>query len=213
MLNTKRRYSLGEEIFNCVVHGVGAGLAIAGAVVLIVLSAMDNDVWAVVANSVYGGMLILFFTISTVYHALSNFNARNVMRVFDSNLIFLLIAGTYTPFCLISMRGVSGWIVFGAIWALTALCIVFNSINNEKFSKIAPVCYVVLGWGALFATKPLLENNSKFTIMLLLIGGLIFTIGAIIYAMKKFKYAHSVWHVFIFLGCICHFFSILGIVA
>lgn len=212
MLNTKRRYSLGEEIFNCIVHGVGAGLAIAGTVILIVISAISKDAWAVVSTSVYGAMLIIFFTISTIYHALSNFNARNAMRYFDTDSVFVLIAGTYTPFCLIALRGPFGWTMLGIVWALAALGIVFTAVNYEKFSRFAPPLYAVMGWGVLVFTKPLLTNVNRFSVGFLLLGGLILSVGAIIYAMKKFKCAHCVWHVFTLAGLICQFFAVFGLI-
>lgn len=212
MLNTKRRYSLGEEIFNCIVHGMGAGLAIAGTVILIVYSAISKDVWAIVANSVYGASIIIFFTISTIYHALSNFNARNAMRYFDTDAVFFLIAGTYTPFCLTAVRGPYGWVMFGIVWALAAVGIVFTSVNYEKFSKFAPPLYAIMGWGAVIFTKPMLMHVSRFSMGFLLLGALILSIGAIIYAMKKFKCAHCVWHVFTLLGVVCHFFAVMGLI-
>ena len=138
-----KRYTLGEEIFNSVSHGVGALLAIAGTVVLIVMTALYSDPWGVVSSAVYGGTLIILYTMSTLYHAITNEKAKQVMRVMDHVTIFLLIAGTYTPITLVTLRGTLGWVLFGFIWGAAALGIVLNAIDLERFRKISVVCYII----------------------------------------------------------------------
>jgi hemolysin III len=213
MINTKRRYTLGHEIFNSVSHGIGAGLAIAGTVLLIIFAAINSNAWAVVSVSIYGVSLILFFVMSSIYHGISSFNARNVLRVFDHLTIFFLIAGTYTPLTLITLRGVWGWILFGIEWAAAIVGIVLTSSNFEKFRKYSLVFYFTMGWLILLFAVPAIKSFSTFAIIFLLIGGVLYTGGAILYAVKQFKYAHAVYHVIVLAGSIFHFFAILSLVS
>ncbi len=204
-----KRYSLGEEIFNSVSHGVGSLLSVAGMVVLIVISALQGDAWKVVSSAVFGASLIILYTMSTLYHAITNRKAKNVMRVMDHVTIFFLIAGTYTPLTLVTLRGVTGWILFGFIWGCAALGIVFNAINLEKFRKVSVVCYIIMGWAIIFAVRPLVQAMPKISLIFLLIGGIAYSVGVIFYAIKKVKYFHSVWHLFTVAGSIFHYFAIL----
>ena len=144
ILDNKKQYTLGEEIFNSVSHGAGALLAIAGCVVLIVFSAIYGGAWEVVSASFYGATLIILYTMSTLYHALTNPKAKRVFRILDHNTIFLLIAGTYTPYTLVSIRGALGWTIFGIIWGVAILGITLNSVNLEKFKKFSMICYVAM---------------------------------------------------------------------
>lgn len=205
----KNRYSLGEEIFNSVSHGVGSLLAIGGTAVLVVFSAIYSDVWAVVSSAIYGASLIILYTMSTLYHAISNEKAKKFFRIMDHNTIFFLIAGTYTPITLAILRGVLGWILFGAVWLAAIVGIVLNSINLEKFSKPSVVCYIIMGWVIIFAIKPLIYSTSPFFLTFLVIGGVCYTLGVIFYAVKKVKYFHSIWHLFTVAGSAFHFFAIL----
>ncbi len=209
ILPLNKRYSLGEEIFNSVSHGVGGLLAIAGTVVLIVLSALQKDPWKVVSSSVFGASLIMLYVMSTLYHAITNEKAKGVMRIMDHITIFLLIAGTYTPLTLVALRGAVGWVLFGLIWGVSVLGIVLNAIDLEKFRKISLVCYIAMGWGIVFAIKPLIEALPKISLIFLLTGGLAYSVGVIFYAIKKVKYFHSVWHLFTIAGSVFHYFAIL----
>ena len=204
-----RRYSLGEEIFNSVSHGAGALLSVAGTVVLIVVSAVYSDAWAVVASAIYGASLIILYTMSTLYHAITNIRAKKFFRVMDHNTIFFLIAGTYTPITLVPLRGALGWVLFGIVWGAAAVGIVFNSIDLEKFRKPSVVCYILMGWVIIIAVKPMLETVNRLSLLYLLIGGILYTVGIIFYAIKKIKYFHSVWHLFTVAGSVFHYFSIL----
>ena len=204
-----KRYSLGEEIFNSVTHGVGSLLSIAGTAVLIVLAALYSDAWGVVSSAVYGGSLIILYTMSTLYHAITNPRAKAFFRIMDHNTIFFLIAGTYTPITLVALRGTLGWILFGVVWGAAALGIVLNSIDLEKFRKPSVVCYIAMGWVIIFAVKPMIDGVAPLSLWFLLIGGLFYTVGVIFYAIKSKKYFHSVWHIFTVAGSVFHFFSIL----
>lgn len=204
-----KRYSLGEEIFNSVSHGVGGGLAVAGTVVLIVLAAIYSDAWAVVSCAIYGGSLIVLYTMSTLYHAITNTKAKSFFRIMDHDTIFFLIAGTYTPITLVPLRGALGWTLFGIVWGAAILGIVMNSIDLEKFRKPSVVCYVAMGWVVIFAIKPMLERCSPLSLWFLLIGGVCYTGGIIFYALKSKKYFHSIWHIFTVGGSVFHYFSIL----
>ncbi|MCH5300177.1 MAG: hemolysin III family protein [Ruminococcus sp.] len=203
------RYTLGEEIFNSVSHGAGTLLAVGGTVVLIIVSAIFNDAWAVVSSAIYGASLIILYTMSTLYHAISNKKAKKFFRIMDHNTIFFLIAGTYTPITLAILRGALGWVLFGIVWGAAIIGIVFNSIDLEKFSKPSIVCYILMGWVVIFAIKPLIAATTPFFMTFLLLGGVFYTLGVIFYAIKKIKYFHSVWHLFTVVGSAFHFFAIL----
>ncbi len=205
-------YSLGEEIFNSVSHGTGGLLAIAGTAVLIVFAAIYSNAWGVVSCSVYGASLIILYTMSTLYHAITNRKAKAFFRIMDHNTIFFLIAGTYTPITLVPLRGPLGWVLFGIVWAAAILGIVFNSIDLEKFRKPSVVCYIAMGWVIVIAIKPMLEKVSALSLWFLLIGGLFYTFGIIFYVKKNKKYFHSVWHLFTIAGSVFHYFAILFMV-
>lgn len=204
-----KRYTLGEEIFNSVSHGTGGLLAIAGTVVLIVLSAVRADAWAVVSACIYGASLIILYTMSTLYHAITNERAKGFFRIMDHNTIFFLIAGTYTPFTLVTLRGKTGWILFSVVWGAAILGIVLNSIDLEKFKKISLLCYVMMGWVIIFAIKPMINSLSAVSLIFLLLGGIFYTVGIIFYVIKKVRYFHSVWHLFTIAGSVFHYFSVL----
>lgn len=207
-----KRYTLGEEIFNSVSHGVGGGLSIAGTVVLIVLAAIHSDAWGVVSSAIFGASLIILYTMSTLYHAITNPRAKAFFRIMDHNTIFFLIAGTYTPITLVPLRGALGWVLFGIVWGAAVLGIVFNSIDLEKFRKPSVVCYIAMGWVIVIAIKPMLQKVSPLSLWFLLIGGLFYTVGVIFYVKKKKKYFHSIWHLFTIAGSIFHYFAVVGMI-
>ncbi len=204
-----KKYTLGEEIFNSVTHGVGAGLSIAGTVVLIVFSAIYGNAWAVVSSAIYGASLIILYTMSTLYHSLTNEKAKKFFQIMDHNTIFLLIAGTYTPITLYILGGVVGWVLFGIVWGAAVIGITANSINLEKAKIPSIFCYVATGWVIIFAIKPLMAKIPFISGLFLIIGGAFYTLGIIFYAIKKVKYFHSVWHLFTIGGSVFHYFSIL----
>lgn len=205
----KNRYTLGEEIFNSVTHGIGSLLSIAGTVVLIIFSVIYGDVWTVVSSAIYGASLIILYTMSTLYHAITNEKAKHFFRIMDHNTIFFLIAGTYTPLTLSILRGNLGWILFVVVWVVAIIGIVLNSIDLEKYSKPSVACYIAMGWVIIFAIKPLMNAMPQISLIFLLVGGLFYTLGVIFYAIKKVKYFHSIWHLFTIFGSVFHFFCIL----
>lgn len=204
-----KRYTLGEEIFSSVTHGIGSLLAIGGTAVLIVLAAIYSDAWSVVGCAIFGASLIVLYCMSTLYHAITNPKAKSFFRIMDHNTIFFLIAGTYTPITISILRGAIGWGLFGIVWGAAVLGIVLNSIDLEKFRKPSVVCYIAMGWVIIFAIQPLLKVMNSWSLWLLVGGGVFYTVGVIFYAIKKVKYFHSIWHIFTVVGSVCHYFSIL----
>lgn len=205
----KRKYSLGEEIFNSISHGVGAGLSIAGTVVLIVTAAIHTNAWGIVSSCIYGASLIILYTMSTLYHSFTNIKAKSFFRIMDHNTIFFLIAGTYTPITLYFLSGVVGWVLFSVVWGAAIFGIVMNSINLEKARIPSIFCYVAMGWVVIFAIKPLIASMPPISLFFLVAGGVFYTLGIIFYAIKKVKYFHSVWHLFTIVGSVLHYFCIL----
>lgn len=207
-------YTKGEEIFNAVSHIVGGVFGIAALVLGVIFAALYSTAYGVVSMTLYGSSLIILYTMSAIYHFLRPNKAKKLFRIFDHCTIFLLIAGTYTPFCLVTLREVSymGWVLFGIVWFFTILGIVFNAINmhHPVIKTLSMICYLLLGWCVIFEIKTLLSNLEMGGFIFLLLGGICYTIGAIFYGFgKKCKYIHSVWHLFVLLGSILHFFSIL----
>ena len=204
-------YPFSEEIMNAITHGVGAGLAIAGLVVL--LASAPHDALTMISVSIFGATMILLYTVSTLYHALGINKAKKVFRVLDHCTIFLLIAGTYTPIALLCFGGNTGWIMFGIVWGVAILGIVLNAIDLQRFKTFSMVCYIGLGWLVVFFFKPLIEHLNQTSIVYLIVGGVFYTIGAVLYAKgKKVKYMHSIWHLFVLAGTIFHYFVIYDIV-
>lgn len=205
----RKLYTLGEEIFNSVSHGVGALLSIAGTVLIIVFAAINRGAMEIVSGAIFGASLIILYTMSTLYHAITSPVAKRVFQILDHNTIFLLIAGTYTPYALCCIKPMwLGWTIFGCIWGAAALGIVFSSINLEKFRKISTFCYILMGWGIILAFKPLKEGIPQASLVMLIVGGVLYSLGCIFYAVKKVKYFHSVWHLFVVGGSILHWFSL-----
>jgi hemolysin III len=208
-IDITKRYTLGEEIFNSVSHGTGGLLAIAGTAVLIVFAAIYSNAWGVVSSAIFGFSLITLYTMSTLYHAITNPTAKGFFRIMDHNTIFLLIAGTYTPITLVPLRGAFGWVLFGIVWGAAILGIVLNSINLERFRKPSVICYVAMGWVIIIAIKSMLQNVNALSLWFLLIGGVFYTGGVAFYIRKEKKYFHSVWHLFTVAGSVFHYFAIL----
>ncbi len=204
------KYSLGEEIMSAITHGIGALLSIAALILCVVFSYAHGNSVAVLSSVIYGITLIILYTMSTLYHSLAVNNAKRVFRIIDHCSIFLLIAGTYTPFTLVALEKPLGYILFAIIWSIAILGIVLNAIDLKKFRIISFLSYIVLGWIIVFAYQPLTEAVNWSGILLLLSGGIVYTVGAIIYAFgKKVKYFHSIFHLFVLAGSILHFFAVL----
>ena len=205
----KRIQSLGEEIANSITHGIGAGLSIAALVILVVFAALQGDAWKIVSFSIYGVSLFALYLTSTLYHSFTNPKLKQFFHVLDHSAIFLLIAGTYTPILLISMRGVLGWILFGLIWALALGGIVFKIFFFEKFKMLSVLFYVGMGWLVVIAGKPVLEMVPTSVNLWLLIGGIFYTAGVVFYVTKKIPFQHGIWHLFVLCGSVSHFFGML----
>lgn len=204
------KYSLGEEIMSAITHGVGALLSLAALIMCVTLSAQNGNVVAVLSSIIYGVTLIILYTMSTLYHSLAVNNAKRVFRIIDHCSIFLLIAGTYTPFTLVSLKQPLGVILFLIIWSIAILGIVLNAINLKKYKVISLISYIFLGWIIIFCYNPLKEAIPFSGILLLIAGGIVYTVGAILYAVgKKIKYFHPIFHLFVLAGSILHFFAIL----
>ena len=203
------KYTLGEELMSSISHGVGALLSIAALVLCVVFSAIHGNPAAGVASALYGSSLVILYTMSCLYHALKPNKAKRVFRIFDHCSIFLLIAGTYTPYTLVTLAGTTGWILFGVIWGAAILGIVLNAIDLEKYSKISVACYLAMGWAVIFAIKPLIAALPTGGLIYLLLGGIAYSVGVILYALgSKRRYMHSIWHFFVLAGSILQFFSV-----
>ena len=197
----------GEELANSVTHGIGALLGVAALVVLTVLAAVRGSGWHVVACAIYGATLLSLYLCSTIYHALTNQRAKRVFRVLDHSAIYLLIAGTYTPFTLITLRGVWGWWLFGVVWGLALAGIVFKCFLTGRLQALSTAVYIGMGWLAVIAIRPLLQALPWSGILWLLAGGLFYTSGVLFFCSRR-RYAHSVWHVFVVAGSACHFLAV-----
>ena len=203
------KYNLCEELLSAISHGVGGFLSIAALVLCTVFSAIHHNVYAVISSVIYGSCSIILYTMSTLYHSFKPNNAKRVFRILDHDSIFLLIAGTYTPYALVSLPKALGWTVFGVIWGCAILGITLNLINLNKYKKFSMFLYLVMGWMFIFTFKTLLNSIDIAGIYLMLSGGIIYTIGAIFYAVgKKKKYMHSIFHFFVLAASILFFFSI-----
>ena len=202
-------YSIAEEIANAVTHGLGALCAVAGTVILIVSSVLQHDSWKIVSTSVYGASLILLFTMSSLYHALTNQKAKRVFRIFDHSSIFILIAGTYTPLTLVALRGPVGWSVFGVVWGAAVLGIALNAVSIERFKRISMFCYLASGWCIVALILPLVHSIAPGGLVLLFLGGIMYTAGVFFYKKKETHYMHSIWHLFVLAGSLLHYFCIL----
>ena len=201
--------TLGEEIANAISHGVGSLLAIAACAVLIVRAAIRSTAIGVVSASIYGASLILLYTFSSLYHSLTHPGAKKVFRVFDHCSIFFLILGTYTPICLAMIKGAVGWTLFGVNALCTVIGIVFNSINLNRFSKVSMFLYLLMGWSVLSSIKTVIALTPFSGMVLLSVGGILYTVGIVFYKLKSIKYMHFVWHLFVLGGSIVQYFYVL----
>ena len=203
------KYTLGEELMNSITHGVGACLGIAALVLCVIKSCSPLDGYKLASSIVFGVTTTLLYLMSCLYHALKVNRAKRVFRVIDHCTIFLLIAGTYTPYTLITLRGVTGWVLFGVVWGIGILGIVLNAVSLKRFAKLSVACYIGLGWAVLFASKQLIAALDRTGLWLLLAGGIAYTIGAVLYGVgAKRRYFHSIFHYFCLIGTALHFFSI-----
>ena len=201
------RYTLGEEVGNAVSHGVGAMLSVVALTLMATVSAAQGDGKKLTASLIYGVTLFLLYLMSTLYHGVALPKAKKVLQVLDHCSIFLLIAGTYTPFTMLCLPGIRGWLLFTFIWTAAVVGIILNAISVERFQKFSMVCYLVMGWAVVTSIVPLVQALSAEGLNLLVSGGIFYTVGTIFYS-KKFPYFHFIWHLFVLAGSICHFLAI-----
>ena len=209
-----RRYLILNEVLNAVTHGIGFGLSIAGLVILLIKGARLDSPIHIISYAIYGSMMILLFLFSTLFHSLMFTRAKKVFQVFDHASIFLLIAGSYTPFCLLSIQGWLGWTLFILIWLLAISGIVYKSLTlhkKETVSKISTLIYIIMGWLCVIAFKPLIASLGFWGTFLLTSGGVSYTVGALFYSIKSVRFMHVVWHLFVMLGAGLMYFSVLWV--
>lgn len=198
-----------EETINAWTHGLGALLSLAGLAVLVFMASRNGDAWHIVSCSIYGATLVLLFSSSTLYHSFRSERVKYIFRIIDHASIYLLIAGTYTPFVLINLRGGWGWSLFGVVWGLALAGIVFQIFFVSRFRVLQTLIYLAMGWLAVIAIKPLLTSVPLPGLIWLLAGGLSYTVGALFYLWKRLPFHHAVWHIFVLAGGVCHYFAIL----
>ncbi|MET0116311.1 MAG: hemolysin III family protein [Sedimenticola sp.] len=203
------RYSLGEEIAHTITHGVGALLSIAGLAILVAFSTLYGDVWHITSCSIYGATLILLYTSSTLYHGIPLPRAKRILRQIDHAAIFVLIAGTYTPFTLVNLRGGWGWTLFGLVWGIAIAGVVMELVMRKRYRRLSIALYLGLGWLVVIAIEPMLSRVDTGGLVLLLVGGLCYSLGVIFYVWRSLAYHHAVWHLFVLAGSIFHFFAVL----
>ena len=200
--------NLREEIANALTHGLAAAAALAASAVLITLAAIHGDGWQLASAIVFGVTLLLLYTASTLYHAIQHPVSKGRLKVFDHCAIYLLIAGTYTPFTLVGLRGTWGWGLFAAIWTLAVAGVVFKLFYTGRFKKLSTAIYIAMGWLVLVAIKPMWSSLDGWTLGWLFAGGAFYTLGTFFYHRESLPYSHAIWHAFVIGGSVCHFVSV-----
>jgi hemolysin III len=198
-----------EETLNAWTHGLGALLSLVGLAVLVFMASLYGDAWHIVSCGIYGVTLVLLFSSSTLYHSCRSERGKHIFRIIDHASIYLLIAGTYTPFVLVNLRGKWGWSLFGVVWGLALAGIVFQIFFVSRFRVLQTLIYLAMGWLGVIAIKPLLTRVPLPGLIWLLAGGLSYTAGALFYLWKRLPFHHAVWHIFVLAGSVCHYFAIL----
>lgn len=201
-------YPLKEEIINVISHLVGLVLSIAGLALLATFSGIYGSVWHIVSFSIFGASMVTLYLASTLYHFSKKKSRRRKLNVFDHAAIYALIAGTYTPFCLVTLNGSLGWVLFGITWGLAVAGIIFKIFYIDRFPKFSTISYVAMGWVAVIAAKPLVDLLSTGALTLLLVGGVCYTIGATFYSFNKLNYNHAIFHFWVLAGSVLHFISV-----
>ncbi|WP_112181963.1 MULTISPECIES: hemolysin III family protein [Paraliobacillus] len=203
------KFSKGEEIANAITHGIGVLLSIAALVVLIVFSSLEGNAWHIISFTLFGVTMVLLYTSSTLLHSFPEGKAKDVFEILDHSSIYFFIAGSYTPFLFVVVQGAQGWTLFGIVWGLAIGGTIFKIYFVKKFLFISTMLYVVMGWMIIFTWGPLTEKLDPNGIILLVIGGLLYTLGAIFYVWRGFKFHHALWHVFVLAGTVMIFFCVL----
>ncbi len=201
-------YESKEEKLNVITHGLGLLLSIAALVLLVVYASKYGTVWHITSFAIFGASLIVLYAASTLYHYAKNPALRFKLNILDHSAIYVLIAGTYTPFCLVVLKGWVGWTIFGVSWGLALIGIIFKIFYIGKYDRISTIAYVLMGWVIIFAIKPLINEFPVKGLIWLLAGGLAYSIGAILYSRKSIRYNHAIFHVFVLIGSFCHFMAV-----
>jgi hemolysin III len=204
-----RRLSIGEEIANSVTHGAGLVASIAGLVVLVAAAARRGDAWIITSCAIYASTLVLLYAASTLYHSLAATRARHVFQIIDHSAIYLLIAGSYTPFALVNLRGPWGWSLLVIVWVLAAAGVTAKAVFGPRWPMVSTVLYIAMGWTAVVAIKPMLLHVAPAGIAWLVAGGLAYTGGVVFFALDRMRYNHALWHLFVLGGSVCHFVAVL----
>lgn len=212
MSDVPNRYSPAEELANRLTHGLGAVLSLAGLVLLVVYSSLRGDAWIITSTAVYGASLVILYTASTLYHSVSSDRWRRLLQKVDHAAIYLLIAGTYTPFVLGPLRGSWGWTLFGIVWGFAVVGVILKLFFAGRADVLSTIAYLVMGWLVVIAIKPLVAALPAGALWLLVGGGLCYTVGTIFYLWEKLPYNHAVWHVWVLGGSICHWAAVFGYV-
>jgi len=205
-------YTLGEEIAHAVTHGVGLLLSIGGLAILVVAASVRGDAWHVVGCAIFGATLVLLYAASTLYHGIPSPPAKRVLRQFDYAAIFLLIAGSYTPFALVNLRGGWGWTLLALVWGLAILGITLQVTIPSKVRRLSVPIFLGMGWLVGIAIEPLVRSVHPEGLLLLFLGGMAYTLGVVFFAWRRLPYNHAVWHLFVLAGSACHFSCVLGYV-
>ena len=204
------RYTPREELWSALIHGIGIGLSIAGLVILVVFSSLYGDAWAIVSTAIFGASMIVLYTASTLYHAFKKEKTKRILKKFDHISIYYLIAGSYTPFMLVNLRGALGWSIFGIIWGLALIGTILKLTTSGSGTKLWSLgLYLAMGWLVVFTLKPLTAALPHLGLVFLVLGGLFYTLGILFYVWKSKKYTHAIWHLFVLAGTVMHFFAIL----
>lgn len=203
-----KSYNRTEELANSVTHGVGLGISLVGAVVLVVFTALRGDSWQIFSSGVYGVSLVTLYTASTLYHSFRPPEIKRVLRIFDHCAIYLLIAGSYTPFTLVSLRGGWGWTLFSLVWGLAVAGIIFKVFFTGRLNALSTTVYVLMGWLCVVAAKPIIAMVPTGALWWLAAGGIIYTAGTVFYHNRRVPYSHAIWHLFVIGGSACHYFAI-----
>ena len=201
-------YSPIEEKINIISHAIGFILSIVALVLLVTHATQHGDVWHIVSFSIFGASLIILYAASTFYHSAKKSELRNRLNIIDHASIYVLIAGTYTPFTLVTLKGAIGWVIFGISWGLALTGIILKLFFTGKYNLMSTIMYVLMGWVIVFAIKPLSNNLPLAGLLWLVAGGISYTIGAILYGIKKIKFNHAIFHLFVLMGSFCHFISV-----
>jgi len=200
-----------EEIANSITHGIGTVLSIAALVLLVVYASIYGNAWHVVSFTLFGSTMLLLYLFPTLLHSFPAGKAKNIFEIFDHSAIYFFIAGTYTPFLFVAVKGALGWTLFGIVWGLAIFGTVFKVFFVDRFLTLSTILYVVIGWLIIFAWKPLMAAVPTSGLVFLVIGGIIYSVGAIFYIWRGFKYHHAVWHLFVIAGSVMHFFAVMSL--